>query len=282
MPEAPQLDSLERWMLALVTGRDGVDAAPPGRRAIEDVLEPGPHLSARSRLEIYADAYFWRLLEVLENDFPTVRRALGGEGFDAVGRAYLEAYPSRSPSLNALGRHFASWLADEDAARALAWPEGAPSRRFLADVARIEWTMEEVFDAPQCDVLPEDALQGLAPEDFAATRLPLIPALRLLVLEHPANDFVEALRSRDAEVPPTPAATRQHVAVYRSDFVVYRVPISAARFEILRALEGGSTLGEALEACVDAGAIDFEDLLPKIGPWFQEWSADGIFRALDA
>ena len=47
---------------------------------------------AGQRLRIYADAYRLRLAEVLGNDFPATRNALGEAAFEGVAERYLRAH----------------------------------------------------------------------------------------------------------------------------------------------------------------------------------------------
>ena len=65
---------------------------------------------AGHRLRIYADAYRLRLVEVLGNDFPATRDALGEEVFAAFVERYLHPHPSTRPSVRHLGSAFADWL----------------------------------------------------------------------------------------------------------------------------------------------------------------------------
>ena len=53
---------------------------------------------ATHRLRIYADAYRLRLVEVLGNDFPATKAALGDAGFDALAADYLQAHPAADAS----------------------------------------------------------------------------------------------------------------------------------------------------------------------------------------
>ncbi len=104
---------------AVVTNPDGVEAGadsaaaqdlihlPPGQ--LEKVVTRSRALSAAERLAIYANAYHTRLLECLGEVYPMLKRALGEEAFEGFAFGYLQDYPSRSYTLNALGRHFAQY-----------------------------------------------------------------------------------------------------------------------------------------------------------------------------
>ena len=62
------------------------------------------------RLEVYANAYYARLLECLRDEFPALLHAVGEEVFDGLAFGYLQAYPSTSYTLSNLSRNFARFL----------------------------------------------------------------------------------------------------------------------------------------------------------------------------
>ena len=124
---------------------------------------------ATERMRIYADAYRLRLCEVLGNDFPGVRDALGDSAFAALASRYLRAHPSQSPSLRHFGARFADWLLLQDGLRT-----------GLHELARFEWLQGEAFDAADATALDIAALAALPAQDWPALRLRAQPSLRQL------------------------------------------------------------------------------------------------------
>ena len=78
---------------------------------IESVIAHSSHQTSVERLEIYANAYYARLLECMRHEYPIMAQAMGEELFDEFSVQYLHAYPSRSYTLNDLGADFAAFLA---------------------------------------------------------------------------------------------------------------------------------------------------------------------------
>ena len=95
MKASPRLDSLERWMQAVVMHPGGAQAgwrSRPAQRLLAtrdpaSVVLPSKQLSSTERLEIYAHMYYARLVEVMEAEYPTVRQLLGPAAFAAACRA---------------------------------------------------------------------------------------------------------------------------------------------------------------------------------------------------
>jgi hypothetical protein len=95
--EAPPLATLERWMQTVVMHPGGAEPGvrlaaarrllPRSAQDLGNVVLPSKALSAVERLDIYSHMYYARLIEVLENEYPTTRQILGDEVFWRNGRA---------------------------------------------------------------------------------------------------------------------------------------------------------------------------------------------------
>jgi hypothetical protein len=165
--------------------RDG-KAAPA---AIDALLAGDERLPAAERLDIYANMYFFRLLDCLREDFPRLASALGEDRFHNLATDYLMAHPSENPSLRYLGRRLPEFLAGHALAR---------ESSCLADLARLEWTRADLFDAADARPLGRDDLARLSQEQAGHLTLRAVPAFRLLRLDHDAPHLWRELRDREA------------------------------------------------------------------------------------
>src|SRR5580704_3150268 len=188
-----QLAQIQRWLQTVITHPDGVEAGMASDAArseidisadrVEEVVDRSERRTSVERLEIYANAYYARLLECLRDEYPALLHAAGDEVFDGLAFGYLQAYPSQSYTLGELSRRFAQYLeetrpTDEDEAGAgPSWPE------FLIDLVRLERCYSDVFDGPGAErmsLLDAAALKDLSPEVWMQARLVTVPCLRLL------------------------------------------------------------------------------------------------------
>lgn len=264
-----RLAPLQRWFQGEVVRPWEKSPSKGVARATEWVL-PSRTLAARERVAIYARMYRLRMLEALHTDYPALARLSGEEGFERLARAYLRAHPSRHPSLNFLGRKLPEFLATK---------RGLSRRALLADVATLENAMSEVFDAPRETSLSGEDFARLTPEQWTSARLRLPKALRLLALQHAANAIVTAVRQE--KTLPELRKKRTWVAVYRKDFVVWRMDLNESMHAALAALRDGATLHDALVAA--AGVFDGspQELALEVRRWFGEWTAEGFFAAVE-
>src|SRR5438876_5225666 len=101
---AVELTDLQRWLLTAIT-----DQIAPQQAEVDRVLLSSPQQSAADRLAIYRGAYIARLLEVLREQFPCTRFAVG-ELFDQFAASYLQTYPPRSYTLARLADNLVDYL----------------------------------------------------------------------------------------------------------------------------------------------------------------------------
>ncbi|HEY5560007.1 MAG TPA: DNA-binding domain-containing protein [Steroidobacteraceae bacterium] len=274
---APPLETLERWMQAVVMHPDGATAgvqSRPARRLIpiaagdlESVVLPSHSLTSVERLDIYAHMYYARLLEILVAEYPTTRQILGPDRFAHAGRRFLALNPSRYRTLNRLSEKFADFLTKS-------LPRN--HRNGLAvDVARIERAMEDVFDERRAEPLTAAAFAAIGADEWQRVRLTTVPALRFLKLRYPANDFMNAVRRGGKPRFPRPRPT--FAIVYRRGYQVYRRDQEPAQFRLLAALAAGRTLAQAVRASASGRRGGADRLASTLGAWFREWAAAGLF-----
>jgi hypothetical protein len=281
------LRALQRMMMrALVTPLTANDELAPrwhdGRPMAEVVAEfikPNDRLTAVERLEIYGRSYWSRLIDCVYEDSPGLHALLGEKRFSALVRAYLAKYPSRSFTLRNLCSRLAQFIREE--------PRWTMPRTALAlAVARFEWAQTVAFDGAACPVLTSDDLAAVPPNRL---RLGLQPYLSLLVFEWPVDDYVLAVKKRDAlrreasnaidRAPravsrkkiPLPHRGRVYIAVHRYRHLLYYKRLVPSAFRMLEALAAGSTLTQAVAAAGHRVKPD------QVRDWFATWMELGWF-----
>lgn len=288
--QAPSLERIERWMQAVITHPAGVlagAASEEARRAIdvppeqlESVVTRSRQLDSRQRLDIYAGAYWARLLECMRDEFPTMVAMLGEEAFNGLAVGYLQACPSQSYTLAQLSARFPQYLADSRPPR-----QSGPAEAdqpdwadLLIDLARLERAINEVFDAPGAEALgplDEARMRAIPAERWPETRLVPAPGMRLLEFRFPANDCFTAVR--EGRAPGMPAPKPTWLVLWRRDYVVRRQALSAVQYALLAAINEGRCVADAIAAAADTAQIEPDELADSLFRWFADWTAAGLF-----
>ena len=134
------LGGLQRWMQSVVVhpgdtaqalgSLEAASLVPPGR--LGEVVLPSDALDAAERVGIYHDMYLLRMEEALETDYPGLSHFLGPQRWRRLVRGYVDTHPSRSYTLNVLGRELAGYVHTA--------PRIAHAG-FCRDLARLEWAI---------------------------------------------------------------------------------------------------------------------------------------------
>lgn len=241
----PSLRELQQSFVAAVMAPDG--AAP--------AFAIAGSARADDRIGIYRNAVFANYRNALRASFPVVLRLVGEPFFNAAVDTFVQARPSVSGDLNVYGDTFGDFL--EDYTHAAALP-------YLADVARLEWAVDEAQRAADSAPVPEEILAALAaapPARLPSTRLRLDPTCRLV-----ASDF-PILRIWQANQPGHEGDDRVRLDEGADTLVVRRgtdgvvlARIGIGEHAFLSALAAGAPFGAALgaaqrtDAAFDLGA----------------------------
>jgi hypothetical protein len=249
------LDSTQRWVQYVITDLAGVAAgvataagATPVRA--EEVVRGNARLGAYDRLALYSRTYHRRLAGCLRESYPGLAHALGEELFDDFALDYLRTQPSRSYTLAALG---AGWPEHLDATRPdrdlpMHEREGWPD--FLVDLARLERTFFEVYDAPGVEGRRLPTAADLPSADLDASwrgaAVTPVACLRVVRARFPVGAYLVAVRR--GEKPPFPERAPVFEAVSRRDYVVTITELGASGHALLERLVAGMPVGSAARA----------------------------------
>jgi hypothetical protein len=225
--------------------------------ALTGVVAPTAALDPAGRVEIYQTMYFWRLHDVLREDFPKTHEALGDE-FERLTRDYLVAHPSEHPSVRHLGAHVPGFLATHAVVRARPW---------LADLARLERSRVDVFDAPDVTPIVAADLRAVPPDAWADLRFELVPALDVLRSAWPLHD-VWAAPAEPPEARPTV------LRIWRHDFVVFHTAMDEVEADAFAAVQDGRSFGDVCEAVAEHVAP--ETAAAEAGALLARWIEDGL------
>jgi hypothetical protein len=252
----------------------------------EEIVKPNDRLTSVERLEIYNRVYWFRLLSSLADDFPGLRAVIGQEQFDKILLGYLTELPSESFTLRDLGSRLEAWLRSH--------PEFISANESMAlDMVRLEWADIEAFDAAEFPILTQNELANLGEDPV----FHLQPYLQLLELAYPVDELL--LKVRETEEPetdissnvvvmehsdseprkqlPLPKRKKVFLAVHRQENIVYFKRLKPEGFALLRALQQGQPLSQAIETSVNWSGKKLERVMEQLHDWFANWSELGWF-----
>ena len=224
-------------------------------------------LSAFARVDIYARMYFWRIVDSLKEDFPSLWELMTEDEFHSLMRKYLTRHPSSHWTLRDAGQHLPQFLKKHVILKK--WPSG--QWPFLVDLARFEWEMIEAFDAADGTLLGNEQLRSLKPQAWGHLSLQLVPSHRLLRCQWPLHQVRESiLESGTWSGEPKPT----FLQVWRKEQTVFYRPVDPLEYRLLKSLKSGSDFASLCQKIVDqVGGAQASGLAAR---YLQSWLKDKI------
>jgi hypothetical protein len=240
MPDSPSLRALQQRFHALVTAPESVPTLlDKGRVTVAELGElvrGDARLPAAERLDIYANMYFFRIRDVLRDDYPQLVALIGDDAFHNLATDFLAVHPPTHFSLRNAGLPLPQFLDGH------ALGERFP---FIADLARLERQRLEVFDAADAPLMTMESVRARPPDSFAALPLQLMPAQARVSARFAVDEAWQVLDEGQplASLPPCPT----ELLVWRVDPMVYHRRLNADEAALWPLLAGGVSFGVLCE-----------------------------------
>jgi hypothetical protein len=268
--DGPSLAELQQRFFELVTAPQGVAEELTARGiptgALGAIVVSDRRASAVERLDVYANMYFYRILDVLRSDYPKLLAVVGDAAFHNLATDYLVAHPSRHPSLRFVGSALPGFVGGHALGAQRPW---------LAELAALEWARVDVFDRTDVPLLTRDTLAALPPEAFAMLALGPIPAHEIVAATHAIDQTWRAIEGGRPAQPP-PRTTGAHaVLVWRQGVTVHHRAVDEIERTALELVRGGTSFGLL---CAALGALlpSEEAAATRAAEMLGRWLADEL------
>ncbi|AEX99818.1 hypothetical protein GU3_00310 [Oceanimonas sp. GK1] len=201
--------------------------------------EVAPHPGRQARFNVYRNNVRVSLTEALAAQFPVCRQLVGEDFFNAMAGVYIAQSPPASPLLTDYGITLPDFI--EHFAPAAAVP-------YLADMARLELTVQRVQHAADTTPVTAGALQALLadPERLARHGLQLCPACALLRSRFALASLWLAHHGEGSLGSIAPASA-ENALLLRPELSVTLLRLDDADADFMALLLAGHSLGRALE-----------------------------------
>jgi hypothetical protein len=280
----PGLKDLQKLLYRLITAPEGVAAGLAAERArgptslddLDQLIESDDRLSAAERLEIYAEAYFYRILECLKEDFPATLATLGADNFQNLVTGYLIEYPPTEPSISYAGRYLADFLRHHPMGEQ--WP-------FIAELARLERMLIEVFQAAEAEALSGETLGSVVPDDWPGLAMRTHPALAIVDCEWRVDQLlheVDAAAGEGDQSVGDAAYEPVSILIWRHDSRVHYRALERPERAALEVASAGASFASICEAiAVECGEGDPTAPIALINRLLARWLEDGLLVLTD-
>jgi hypothetical protein len=210
-------------------GRAEVPEGDYDGRLLSEIAE-SRGVDASARLGAYRLQYWFRLVTLLQKDFPLVGHLLGWEDFNPLASRYLLEHPA-TEDLDRLGDSFPGWIRVHGTSSA------------AAEAARVDLAWNQAFSAPE---LRTPGLADLERLGSGEVGIQLQPAIRILSATRDWFPLRISLLEERPVLPGPPSRVRSAWVVSRTGSILRAEPVQPLLAGFLRDMRRHSWL-EALE-----------------------------------
>ena len=274
MEDASTLSDLQSWFARSIglplpmdyRGNPLAVSAPQLGASARARLRGGKGMDGFDRLGVYNQQYWFRLINIMQGEYPCALHVMGLRNFNQWLIRYLEACPPASPFLSTLDAAFPGFLEQN---------YREPTREAALEAAAYDRAYSAGFDAPEgCSL--KDA--GLAPgADPLAMTLVLAPHATPLRLDYQWSAYREECRADDSlEKSIELMAAKEWVVVHRSGMTLEETAVTPGAYKLLRELITPARLPEIFDRLENRlPPKEQEDMEVNLSQWFQEWVSRG-------
>jgi len=241
---------------------------------LETIVRSSGQLSAVERVDVYANMYFFRILEVLADEYAKIVTLMGADAFHNLVTDYLLACRPAHPSLREVGARLPGFLAQHPLAEDRPW---------LSELARLERLRLELFDGPDAEALTLDAVRALPPDALPELALRAVPCHATLRTEYAIAPLWRALEKGRAErveeddTPGDPAKVAETILIWRQQFTVFHRVVDPDEVLCLPLLRDGATFAAVCEQVL--GDAPAETAAQRAFELLARWLGDGLLIA---
>lgn len=238
------------------------EASNAGKRPtglyFENLVVENPRITPDVVLRIYGNNIAGGRAKALAVAYPACARILGGECFEGIARHFSESTPATHADLNLYGAAFADFL--EQRVTVL---EAFSDYAYLGDLARLEWLCHVAYYASDDAPFDFEQLAHSAGGSGESLKLTLGNSVGLLRSEYPVMSLREVNLADGDAASVSAADCPQHLVVWRSEFHVCVEQVDKMTFDLLAAIEAGTTLGEIAVTLPEAAAV-LSESVPRL------------------
>jgi hypothetical protein len=226
-------------------------------------------VSAETRFDVYNEAYRWRLVECLENNYPILAKYLGEEDFSALALGYVEYYPSEYRNVRWFGDCLPEFMSQT---------EEYDKNLFLIELANLEWIFSLVFDAADAPILNFSDLANISPEKWPNLILKMHPSVYRLDLHWNSTEIWEALMQEAERCPdPKKHKTAEAWIFWRKNLDITFCYMDSIESKIFDLAAQGKTWQELCEALLPF--MSEEEIPNYIAPLLGKWLEAGLISS---
>ncbi len=219
------------------------------------------NFAPKNQLSVYVDSYRLRLIDVVSEDYPVLKKYLGEKKFSQLIEDFVEENNSDHFNIGRFAVKLSQFLVQKK------------YDKFAIELCDLETAISQLADAKETQVLTTQDLAKITEEKLENLVLQPRAALKLLAFDHAINSYYLEHLSEVVE-------QKTYLAVFRHDDVMWRMDLAPNEFLLLQKLFKKIPVGKALEQLQSQLKISEEELAQNLSSWFARWIRNGLLAKI--
>ncbi len=257
-----ELHRLQQSMMAWLTNKDQIVKT--------DVVDTGEvnKVSVEQRLDVYGNAYGYRLIDALSENYPAVHTLLGDDDFYEMTYAYMASNPSKHFSLRYFGHKLETFLIGY-----------FPDSPVIAEMAKFEWALRNAFDSDDIKSLKMEALQEFSIEQWGELKFTFHPSVSRLNLEWNTPQLWAAVDEEADPIDPEKLEYPYSWVLWRKQLLTYYRSLDVDEAWSLDKAMNGGNFAELCEGVCEW--IDQEHAPARVAGFLSQWINDDLLVGIE-
>ena len=252
-----ELHRIQKSMMAFLIQKD--NAIKP------DIVDTGEvnKVSVEQRLAVYGNAYGYRLIDAVSDNYPSIHTLMGDEDFYKMCYAYIDSYPSGHFSLRYFGHKLEEFLKTYSAKLPI-----------LTEMAQFEWALRKGFDSKNTPAITLEALQEIPVEQWGDLKFEFHPSVSRLDLEWNTPQLWSAIDENTEPMPPEKLEHPYAWLLWRKELLTYYRSLDIDEAWSLNTAIDGGNFGALCEGVCEW--IDEEHAPARVAGFMSQWITDEL------
>lgn len=234
----------------------------------QSIVREGGSLSPEDRINIYYDAYRFRLINALSDTYPAVHTLLGDDEFEKLGRKYIDAHPPEHFSI----RYFGDRLSEFVISYAL-----TQNPTLIAEMAGFEWALRHAFDAKDENMLTLDDLQRSEIQDWSKVIFHIPQSLVCLDLFWNVPALWKAVEQNGSPVQECCDEFASHWIIWRPDLETFFRSFNEKEYTAFQLLVEKNSFGDM---CEKISLLD-DNPAQLMAQFLSNWIGEGLIHSFE-
>jgi uncharacterized protein (UPF0276 family) len=224
-----------------------------------DWIKTKKDFTPKNQLNVYFNAYRYRLNDVAAEDYPVLKKYLGESLFNDLIWNFVNSEYSEHFNIGRFALKLPDFL-----------KKFLPKNIFAYELCLLETEISQIQDYTETNPLEQKHIEGVTPEIFIKSKLYPRTALKLFKFKNPINKYYSSvMQGKNSE---NIVNKPSYLVVFRHDNIVWRMDLEAQEYNLLNHCFSGIEIGKALEKN--------SKLSPeKLFQYFSKWMSNGLLAA---